>query len=83
MPAGPRVGDIFVLPEDDYRYGLGPVIARIVRVVGPVDYRDEPWWAVEADVADGTPDNHCGWSPRSLYVRESTLAANRRASPAR
>lgn len=75
--SAPRVDDVFVLPEPDYRYGVGPIVARILTVVGPVEYRGERWWSVTADVANGTPDNHGGWSHRGLYLREATFPQTR------
>lgn len=77
MVKTPRINDVFVLPEQEYRYGVGPVLARIVNVVGRVKYRGESWWEVEAEVAEGTPENHGGWLRRGLYIREATLSRNR------
>lgn len=73
----PGINDVFVLSEPDYRYGIGPVLARVVKVIGCVEYHGEPWWFVEADVADGTPENHGGWSHRQLYIREATFSRTR------
>lgn len=81
MPSGgaaPRPGEVFELAEQDYRYGVGPVIARIEQVLGPVTYRGEPWWRVSATVANGTPERHGGWQERELYLRESGLGNTRR-----
>lgn len=75
----PRPGDVLVLSEEDYRYGIGPVVARVEVVVGRVEYRGEQWWSVQAQAANGTPDNHGGWHPRDLYVREATLTTTRRS----
>jgi hypothetical protein len=69
----PRVNGAFVLAEADYRYEIGPVLARITNVVGRVEYQDESWWAVQAKVANGTPDSHGGWRVRELYIREAAL----------
>jgi hypothetical protein len=69
----PRVNGAFVLTEEDYRYEIGPVLARITNVVGRVEYQGEPWWAVEAKVANGTPDSHAGWRSRELYIREAAF----------
>lgn len=73
----PRTGDAFVLSDQDYRYGIGPVLARITNVVGRVEYHGEPWWTVEAEVANGTPENHGGWTRRQLYIREATFSQTR------
>lgn len=82
MPS-PRPGESLVLQEQDYLYGVGPVLAQVIVVVAPVDYRGEPWWQVEAQVANGTPGNHGGWIRRHLYVRDASLPAARQAIGAR
>lgn len=73
-----RPGEVLSLPDDDYRYGVGPIVAHVVRIVGKVPYHGEPWWMVEAEVAEGTPDSHGSWNRRELYVREETLPRTRR-----
>lgn len=74
----PRTGDVFVLPESEYRYGAGPLIARVKQVRELVEYHDEPWWLVSAEAANGTPENHGAWHERDLYIRESTFSRTRR-----
>lgn len=74
----PRPGDVHVLPESEYRYGVGPVIARITKVREQVEYRGEPWWLVSAAVANGDPSNHGGFVARDLYVRQASLHQTRR-----
>lgn len=69
----PRAGDVLALAEPDYRYGVGPVVARVSKVLGAVEYDGEPWWQVEAQAAGGTPQRHGGWADRSLYVRAAAL----------
>lgn len=76
----PRPGDTLVLPENDYRYGVGPVVARVTAVLARVAYHGEPWWHLEADTANGTPDNHGGWERRELYVREASLPTTGRGA---
>ena len=67
-----------MLAEPDYRYGVGPIIARVVAVLEQVSYDAERWWHVEAEVANGTPDRHGGWVQRTVYLRESSLPSTRR-----
>lgn len=76
----PRVGDVHVLPESEYRYGVGPVIARIHAVLEQVEYRNEVWWYVSAQVANGDLSNHGGFVARDLYIRQASLPQTRRAS---
>lgn len=76
--SAPRVGDVLVLPESEYRYGVGPVIARLHAVLEQVEYRGEIWWYVSGQVANGDPENHGGFVTRDLYVREASLSQTRR-----
>lgn len=78
----PRQGETLALPERDYRYGVGPVVAVTTAVTALIEYDDEPWWQIDADVADGTPENHGGWISRTLYVRASSVDAARLNPPA-
>lgn len=75
--APPEPGQIFVLPESEYRYGVGPVIAHVTAVVGGVEYHGEPWWHISGKVANGTPENHGGWQDRELYIRWATFRQTR------
>jgi hypothetical protein len=75
--AAPRAGDVFAVGEPDYRYGIGPVVARVQEVHGRVEYHGEPWWHVAAATANGTPARHGGWQDRDLYLRETALDATR------
>lgn len=77
----PREGDVFVLPETEYRYGLGPVIALVKVIRGRVEYQGEPWWHVTGDVANGDPANHGGFIERDLYIRETSMRQTRRVPP--
>lgn len=79
MPAvtPPRPGDTLVLAENDYRYGVGPVVVRVREVIDRVDYHAAPWWFLRADVANGSPAHHGGWVDRQIYVREAALPAGR------
>jgi hypothetical protein len=77
MTAGPRVGDVLVLTEPDYAYGVGPIIVQITQVVELVAYRGEPWWSVVAMAANGTPESHGGWVDRVVYVRQAAIPRSR------
>jgi hypothetical protein len=66
-----------MLSDSSYRYGIGPIVLRVVEVIGRVTYRNETWWSVNGDVANGTPDNHGGWLDRHVYVREFALPVAR------
>lgn len=72
-----QVGDLLVLPEDEYRYGLGPVIARTKGIRGTVEYRGELWWFAWAYVANGDPTNHGGFLERGIYIRQASLPQTR------
>lgn len=74
----PRPGDVLVLPEDDYLYGTGPVVARVKAVTRRDRYHGEPWWDLVAYVAVGTPERHGEWIERPVWVRELTIPKNRR-----
>lgn len=76
----PIVGATYLLAEADYRFGLGELLARVTRVVAPVEFgaggRTELWWQVEAVC---TVPLHTGpGQHRSLYVRAAGLSAARR-----
>lgn len=72
-----RAGDVLLLPESEYRYGVGPVIARITEVRAQVEYRGELWWHASGNVANGDPSNHGGFVARDLYVRQASLHQTR------
>ena len=74
----PQPGETFVLTDQDYRYGAGPIIVRISKVIAQVQYGNKPWWHVKAEAANGTPENHGGWHCREVYIRESTFLQTRR-----
>lgn len=81
-PSGPApaVGAHYYLTEADYKFGLGPLLARIMQVIGPVQFgeggKNEWWWRVEtACTVPGSVGNE---QPRSLYVRAACLASAHR-----
>lgn len=78
----PRHGDTFVLSDRDYLYGTGPIVVRVEKVVRALNYDNEPWWQVEAQAANGTPENHGGWHSRQVYIREAAFPQTRQRSTA-
>lgn len=76
----PCPGDILVVSDSDYRYGIGPIIIRVYEVIGTVEYHGESWWSLTGDVANGTPANHGGFLDRHVYVRQGALPSARAAS---
>jgi hypothetical protein len=65
---------VLLLAEADYRYGVGPITARVREVIDRVAYYNEPWLRVIAEVAEGTRDGRGRWVERRLYVREAAFA---------
>lgn len=61
-------GAVFALSEPQYRFGIGPILVRDARVVQRVYFDGQPWWHIEAEVANGTAERHGGWVRRELYV---------------
>lgn len=64
---------VYAVAEENYLYGVGPVVVRVMGVVGQVTYRGEPWWLVAAHVANGVPENHGGWVEREIYLRSTVF----------
>ncbi|MFI5492706.1 hypothetical protein [Actinoplanes sp. NPDC051859] len=74
----PRPGEVYALAEENYRYGVGPVLVHIVSVNALLPYHDEPWWQVTADFTTGVPDRHSPqWRSAEMYLRADGLAAAR------
>jgi hypothetical protein len=68
----PKVGSTYALNESDYRFGLGPLIVQVTKIIGPVIFDRESWWHVEAACrhpADPPWPGHV----RELYVRADRL----------
>lgn len=86
VPAGaaPVIGGCYLLAESDYRFGEGPLLIRVTRIIGPATFgengRVEAWWEIEAYAK---PPSYTGTgSRRHLYVRATGLAlARRRGGP--
>lgn len=79
--AGPIVGAVYLLAENDYRFGLGALLVRVTRVMAPVEFgeggRTELWWHVEAVCC--VPHHTGPGQQRSLYLRAAGLPTARRS----
>lgn len=64
---------VLVLGEQQYRFGVGPVICRVGEVIAPVLFDEVLWWHMRGECANGTPDRHGGWLERELYVIASAV----------
>lgn len=71
--ASPIVGETYLLKEPDYRFGTGPLLVRVARVIAPVEFDTEVWWQVEALCRP--PGADMPGQPRELYIRADRLAA--------
>jgi hypothetical protein len=69
----PRGSEAFVVHEDQYKFGLGPILVRNVSVKSGVVFDNSQWWTVQAEVADGTHSHHGGWIEREIYLSDSAL----------
>lgn len=76
----PHVGEVFALADQDYTYGVGPIIARVTNVYGQDEYHGEPFWSVRAEIAQGTPEHHGTWVSRDIYIREGSFPKSRLVS---
>jgi hypothetical protein len=69
---GPAISTTYLLAEDDYRYGVGPLLVRVTKVLEPAEFGDgDLWWLVEAICKHpqiSGPGHH-----RTLYVRATSL----------
>lgn len=66
-------GRVLTLGESQYRFGVGPILVRDIRVRQQIVVDDALWWHIEAEVANGTADSHGGWLRRELYVEDTAL----------
>ena len=83
-PTAPVVGRTYALSESDYRYGRGPLVCTVVRVVQLVDYyadggRVEPWWLIDGFCRN--PELVGLGAERALYVRAASLRVARGGTP--
>ena len=80
MTGMPRPGMVLHLAEENYKFGIGPLICRVREIITLVHFDDEPWWHMRGDCANGTADNHGGFVDRELYVRADQSPGAIRAS---
>ena len=52
----PDPGEVLVLADEQYRFGVGPLLSRVVSVLGVVGIDAEPWWHLRGECARGTPE---------------------------
>lgn len=64
---------MLALAESQYRFGIGPILVRDIRVRQQILIDDGLWWHIDAEVANGTAESHGGWVRRELYVEDSAL----------
>jgi hypothetical protein len=68
-------GELYVFTEAQYRFGVGPVVARAIQVGAQVELDGALWLQIRAEVAGGTPERHGGWIDRELYVDAAAFPA--------
>lgn len=75
----PIPGMTLSLTEEEYRFGVGPILCRVRAVIAPVEFDGALWWHLSADCAPGTPGHHGGWTTRELYVPATAIPRTRPA----
>lgn len=66
---------VLALTEDQYKFGVGPLLCRVVDVIAPVLFDDVLWWHLRGECAHGTDEHHSGWQKRELYVLGAAITA--------
>lgn len=73
----PVMGATYRLADEDYKYGRGPLLARITRVIAPIEFGEAGtctlWWQVEAMCRH--PNMVGPGQRRELYIRAGQLPA--------
>ena len=69
----PAPGMNLRLASHEYKYGDVPLLCRVIDVVNVVQFNGMPWWLVRAWCANGTPDDHDGWTEREIYVDTAAI----------
>lgn len=82
-PVSPQPGVVLALAEDQYRFGVGPVLCRVMQVIAPVLFDGVLWWHLRGECARGTAENHGGWQSNELYVIGTAVRSSTRARPGR
>lgn len=76
-------GAVYVVGEDDYRFGLGALRVEIIEVIDGVNFgeagRVQLWWHVRANTKPVTDSYAWPGNPRELYLRASALKASNTA----
>lgn len=68
----PQVGTTYVLGDQDYQFGTGPLLCRVTRVLRQTTYDGESWYEVEAMVK---PPGTVGPAyERRLYLRDAAIS---------
>ena len=73
----PVVGAVYVVGEDDYRFGLGALRVTVDEVIEKVYFgesgRVDAWWHVRAHTTSATDTYAWSGSSREIYLRASAL----------
>ena len=69
----PQPGMTLTLQEQEYKFGIGPLLCKVHEVIEEVHFDGEPWWRVRGECANGTAARHGGWIERELYVIGSAV----------
>lgn len=74
----PEAGTVYRLGENDYRYGVGPLVVKVTKVIAETVFDNQPWWDVEGLAKH--PDYVGPGQERRLYMRAASLRTARRTS---
>lgn len=72
--------ETLLLPEEAYKFGVGPILMHSVEVVAEVSFDDELWLNVRAHVANGNWQHHGQFVSRDLYINANALKTHRQHS---
>jgi hypothetical protein len=64
------VGDVLTLPEEDYKFGRGPIAIRVLGVLRVIHLSDGAWLQVQAMQLHGSGAD---WQQRFLLLRIAAL----------
>lgn len=67
---------VYALREEDYRYGLGPIVVKVTKVLDESVFDNEPWWNVECYAKH--PAAEGPGQPRTMYIRAASLRTTSR-----
>ncbi len=79
-PSAPHVGDVLVLAESDYRFGVGPLWIRVDRVDGSISTADGLWWRIAGMCRHVPTDSggHCAVDVRAGAIPAARAAGERK-----